>query len=94
MLVGDLLDFGTDDVVTGSKDPDPNNDYTYETPEGAVRGFLHAARYTALQELLISTSLADSLVYQFSSRLVAIWADHVDALVEEMEKRGYTPRIQ
>lgn len=48
----------------------------------------------ALQELLISTSLADSLVHRFSPRLVAIWADRIDALVEEMEKRGYTPRIQ
>jgi hypothetical protein len=48
----------------------------------------------ALQELLISTSLADHLVYRFSPRLVAIWADSVDSLVEEMETRGYTPRIQ
>ena len=28
---------------------------TYATPEAAVRGFLHAARYTALQSLLIET---------------------------------------
>jgi hypothetical protein len=48
----------------------------------------------ALQELLINTSLADSLVYQFSPRLVAVWANSVDALVQEMEQRGYTPRVQ
>jgi hypothetical protein len=48
----------------------------------------------ALQELLISTSLADHLVYQFSPRLIAIWADGIDGLADEMEKRGYTPRIR
>lgn len=48
----------------------------------------------ALQELLISTSLGDSVVYQFSPRLVAIWAEGMDDLVKEMEKHGYTPRIQ
>ena len=48
----------------------------------------------ALQELLISTSLGDHLVYQFSPRLIAIWADGTDLLIEEMERRGYTPRIQ
>jgi hypothetical protein len=48
----------------------------------------------ALQELLISTSLADYLVFQFSPRVVAIRADGVDALVQDMEKHGYTPRVQ
>ena len=48
----------------------------------------------ALQELFISTSLADSLVYQFSPRLVAIWSQDLDALVQDMEKHGYTPRIR
>jgi hypothetical protein len=48
----------------------------------------------ALQELLISTSLADHLVFQFSPRVVAIRADGVDALVQDMEKHGYTPRIK
>jgi hypothetical protein len=48
----------------------------------------------ALQELLVSTSLQKHLVYQFSPRLAAIRADAVDELVEEMEKRGYTPRVR
>jgi hypothetical protein len=48
----------------------------------------------ALRELLASTSLREHLVYQFSPRLVAIQANAVDTLVEEMEKRGYTPRLE
>jgi hypothetical protein len=48
----------------------------------------------ALQELLVSTSLQEYMVYQFSPRLAAIHADAVDELVEEMEKRGYTPRVR
>jgi hypothetical protein len=48
----------------------------------------------ALQELLVSTSLRDHLLYQFSPRMVAIRAEAADTLVEEMEKRGYTPRVQ
>jgi hypothetical protein len=48
----------------------------------------------ALQELLISTSLADHLVHQFSPRLVAIWADAIPTLVEEMEQQGYTPHLR
>jgi hypothetical protein len=48
----------------------------------------------ALQELLISTSLGEHLAYQFSPRLVAIWTDGVDALAQDLEKHGYTPRIQ
>ncbi len=48
----------------------------------------------ALQELLVSTSLRKHLVYQFSPRLVAIRADTVEDLVQEMEKRGYTPRVE
>jgi hypothetical protein len=48
----------------------------------------------ALRELLASTSLREHLVYQFSPRLVAIRTKAVDILVEEMEKRGYTPRVK
>jgi hypothetical protein len=48
----------------------------------------------ALQELLINTSLQEHLVYRFSPRLVAIHAHAVDGLVEEMEKRGYTPSVK
>lgn len=47
----------------------------------------------ALQELLASTSLRDHLVYQFSNRLIAVQPQAVDGLVQEMEKRGHTPRI-
>jgi hypothetical protein len=48
----------------------------------------------ALQELLISTDLQEHLVYQFSPRLVAIRADAVNRLVEDLEKRGYTPCVK
>jgi hypothetical protein len=48
----------------------------------------------ALQELLINTSLREHLVYQFSPRLVAIRPEAVEGLVQEMEKRGYTPRVE
>lgn len=48
----------------------------------------------ALQELLVSTSLRQHLVYQFSPRLVAIRADRVEDLIQEMENRGYTPRVE
>jgi hypothetical protein len=55
---------------------------------------LELADEYALQELLVSTSLREHLVYQFSPRLVAIRADTVQELVQEMEKRGYTPRVK
>ncbi len=48
----------------------------------------------ALQEILSSTSLREHLIHQFSSRLVAIRADAIDDLVQEMEKRGYTPYVE
>jgi hypothetical protein len=48
----------------------------------------------ALQELLASTPLQEHIVYQFSPRLVAIRGHAVDELVEQMEIRGYTPRVK
>jgi hypothetical protein len=48
----------------------------------------------ALQELLASTPLDEYLIHQFSPRLVAIWSDGVDPLLNEMEQRGYTPRVR
>ena len=48
----------------------------------------------ALQEILSNTSLREHLIHQFSSRLVAIHADAIDDLVQEMEKRGYTPYVE
>jgi hypothetical protein len=48
----------------------------------------------ALQELLACTSLREHIIYQFSPYLIAIRPDRVDALVREMEGRGYTPRLR
>jgi len=48
----------------------------------------------ALREILSSTSLREHLIHQFSSRLVAIHADAIDDLIQEMEKRGYTPYVE
>ena len=48
----------------------------------------------ALQELLASTSLREHILYQFSPRLIAIHSNAIEDLVEEMEKRGYTPRVE
>jgi hypothetical protein len=48
----------------------------------------------ALQELLSNTSLRDQLIYEFSPRLIAVQPDSVDALVGEMEKRGYMPAVE
>jgi hypothetical protein len=47
-----------------------------------------------LQELKSNTSLRDHVLYEFSPRLVAIHPDAVDALVQEMEKRGYMPHVE
>lgn len=47
----------------------------------------------ALNELLAGTSLAKYLLYRFNSRLVAIRPEGVEALREEMLKKGYTPRM-
>jgi hypothetical protein len=48
----------------------------------------------ALQELLSNTSLRDHLIYEFSPRLIAVQPDSIDDLVNEMEKRGYTPAME
>jgi hypothetical protein len=47
----------------------------------------------ALQELLASTSLAQHLVYRFSSRLIAIKIEAVDTLHDELVRLGHTPRV-
>jgi hypothetical protein len=47
----------------------------------------------AIRELMASTSLRDHVLYQFSPRLIAIRPDSIDILVQEMEKRGYTPAV-
>jgi len=48
----------------------------------------------ALQEVLACTSLGDHIVYQFSPRLVVIEPEAVDTLVAELQKKGYTPRVE
>ena len=48
----------------------------------------------ALQELLSNTSLRDHVIHTFSPRLVAIHPAAVDDLIQEMEKRGYTPHVE
>ncbi|MBN1641242.1 MAG: helicase-associated domain-containing protein [Anaerolineae bacterium] len=48
----------------------------------------------ALQELLSNTSLRAHVIHTFSPRLVAIHPTAVDDLVQEMEKRGYTPHVE
>lgn len=46
------------------------------------------------QELMMSTSLGKNIIYQFSPRLIAIRPDAVDDFVQEMEKKGYMPRVE
>jgi hypothetical protein len=48
----------------------------------------------ALQELLSNTSLRSHLIHQFSPRLVAVCPDAIGDLIQEMEKRGYTPHVE
>ena len=48
----------------------------------------------ALQELLSNTSLRDHLIHEFSPRLVAVGPEAIDGLLQEMEKRGYTPHVE
>ncbi len=47
----------------------------------------------ALRELLASTSLSQFIVHQFSPRLVVVRDENVDDWVNELVKKGYTPRI-
>jgi hypothetical protein len=47
----------------------------------------------ALTELLAGTSLAKNLLYRFSPRLIAVRADGVDELRNDLIRKGYTPKI-
>ena len=47
----------------------------------------------ALRELLASTSLSQFMVHQFSPRLVVVRDENVDEWMNEIVKKGYTPRI-
>jgi acetyltransferase len=64
---------------------------TYATPEAAVRGFLHAARYTALQSLLIETpaNVPEDFVPNLDAARQAIAAARADgrALLTEPEAK-------
>lgn len=48
----------------------------------------------ALRELLANTTLRRHIVHQFSPRLVVVEDSAVEALVEEMIKHGYTPKVE
>lgn len=48
----------------------------------------------ALRELLAATSLRDAIVYQISPRVVAVRSEAVDALVEELTDKGFTPGVR
>jgi hypothetical protein len=47
----------------------------------------------ALTELLAGTSLAKHLLYRFSPRLIAVRAEGVDELRNDLIRKGYTPKI-
>lgn len=46
-----------------------------------------------LPELLTGTRLGQYMLYQFSPRLIAVRPDNVEALVRELQEKGYTPRV-
>lgn len=54
---------------------------------------LELADDLALREVLASTKLKDHIIHQFSPRLAVIEDSAVDALVEELVKKGYTPKV-
>jgi len=54
---------------------------------------LELADDLALREVLASTDLENHIVHQFSPRLVVIEDSAVDALVKELVKKGYTPKV-
>ena len=46
-----------------------------------------------VRELLASTSLRQHILHQFSPRVVVIRDEQVEMFVQELEKKGYTPRV-
>jgi hypothetical protein len=48
----------------------------------------------AARELAASTSLLQKVIYQLSPRAFVLPDDAVDALIEEMQAKGYTPRVK
>lgn len=55
---------------------------------------LELADELAARELAANTSLLKHVIYQLSPRAFVIPDDEVDGLVEEMQSKGYTPRIK
>ena len=55
---------------------------------------LELADDLALRELSANTSLAQQIVYQLSPRAVVLREKAVDQLIEEMQEKGYTPRVK
>lgn len=54
---------------------------------------LELADDMALRELVAGTGMGKYIVHQFSPRLVVIQDEGVDELVNELVKKGYTPRV-
>ncbi len=54
---------------------------------------LELADDLALRELIAGTSLGKHIVHQFSPRLVVVRDEGVDELVNELVKKGYTPKV-
>ena len=48
----------------------------------------------AARELAASTNLMQKVIYQLSPRAFMLPDDAVDALIEEMQAKGYTPRVR
>jgi hypothetical protein len=48
----------------------------------------------ALPELMAATHLNQALLYTFSPRVIAVRPDRIDALVDELRARGYTPTLE
>ncbi len=48
----------------------------------------------AARELAASTSLMQHVVYQLSPRAFVLYEDGLDALIEELQEKGYTPRVK
>ncbi len=54
---------------------------------------LELADELSAREVLANTSLARHMVYQISPRAFVLHDEAVDALIEEMQAKGYTPRV-
>jgi len=48
----------------------------------------------ALRELLASTSLREAILYEISPRAVVVRTEAIDALIEELTTKGFTPGVK